>query len=110
MQISVKTTNEVKVLAFEGRLDTGTSPDAQQRLTRLVEEGQNRLLVNFEKLDYISSAGLRVLLATAKQLKGIDGELRICSLNEVVSEVFDISGFTTIFKVFGSESEALDGF
>ncbi len=110
MQISVKTTNEVKVLTFEGRLDTGTSPDAQQRLTRLIEEGENRFLVNFEKLDYISSAGLRVLLAAAKQLKGIDGELRICSLNEVVGEVFDISGFTTIFKVCGSESEALDGF
>ena len=110
MQISVKTTNEVKVLAFEGRLDTQTSPDAQQQLTRLIEEGENRFLVNFEKLDYISSAGLRVLLAAAKQLKGTDGELRICSLNEVVREVFDISGFTTIFKVFGSESEALDGF
>jgi anti-sigma B factor antagonist len=110
MQISVKTTNEVKVLAFEGKLDTGTSPDAQQRLTRLIEEGGSKFLVNFEKLDYISSAGLRVLLATAKQLKGIDGELRICSLNEVVMEVFDISGFTTIFKVFGDEAEALDGF
>jgi anti-sigma B factor antagonist len=110
MQISVKTTNEVKILAFEGKLDTGTSPDAQQRLTRLIEAGGNRFLVNFEKLDYISSAGLRVLLTAAKQLKGSDGELRICSLNEVVAEVFDISGFTTIFKVFGSESEALDGF
>ncbi len=53
---------------------------------------------------------MRVLLTAAKQLKGTDGELRICSLNEVVAEVFDISGFTTIFKVFGSESEALDGF
>ena len=110
MQISVKTTNEVKILAFEGKLDTGTSPDAQQRLTRLIEAGGNRFLVNFEKLDYISSSGLRVLLTAAKQLKGNDGELRICSLNEVVAEVFDISGFTTIFKVFGSESEALDGF
>ncbi len=110
MQISVKTANEVKVLAFEGKLDTQTSPDAQQQLTRLIEEGENRFLVNFEKLDYISSAGLRVLLAAAKQLKGTDGELRICSLNEVVREVFDISGFTTIFKVIGSESEALDEF
>jgi anti-sigma B factor antagonist len=110
MQISVKTANKVKVLAFEGRLDTGTSPDAQQQLIRLIEEGENRFLVNFEKLDYISSAGLRVLLAAAKQLEGIDGELRVCSLNEVVREVFDISGFATIFKVFGSESEALDEF
>ncbi len=110
MQILVKTTNDVTVLAFKGKLDTQTSPDAQQQLTRLIEEGANRFLVNFEKLDYISSAGLRVLLAAAKRLKGIDGELRICNLNEIVGEVFDISGFTTIFKVFGSESEALDGF
>ncbi len=110
MLISVKTTNEVKVLAFEGRLNAQTSPDAQQQLTRLIEEGENRFLVNFEKLDYISSAGLRVLLAAAKQLKEIDGELRICRLNDVVREVFEISGFTTIFKVFGSESDALDGF
>ncbi len=110
MQLSIKSTNEVKILAFEGKLDTGTSPDAQQQLTRLIEAGGNRFLVNFEKLDYISSAGLCVLLAAAKQLKGIDSELRICSLNEVVAEVFDISGFTTIFKVFRSESEALDGF
>jgi len=111
MQISVKTTNEVQILSFEGRLDTRTSPDAQKQMTQLIEQGKNRFLVNFEKLDYISSAGLRgLLLAAAKKLKGIDGELRICSLNEVVTEVFDISGFTTIFKVFGSEPEALEGF
>ena len=110
MQISVKTTNEVTVLAFEGKLDTQTSPDALKQLTQLIGDGGKNFLVNFEKLDYISSAGLRVLLAAAKQLKGVDGELRICSLNEVVGEVFDISGFTTIFKVFGSEPDALDGF
>ncbi len=110
MQISVKTTNEVKVLAFEGRLDTGTSPDAQQQLTRLIEEGETKILVNFEKLDYISSAGLRVLLVIAKQLKTTDGELRICSLNEVVKEVFDISGFDMILPISASELEALEDF
>ena len=110
MQISVKNTNEVKVLAFEGRLDTQTSPDAQQQLTRLIEEGETKILVNFEKLDYISSAGLRVLLVVAKQLKTTDGELRICSLNEVVKEVFDISGFDMILPIFASESGALEGF
>ena len=110
MPILIKTTNDVTVLAFEGKLDTLTSPDAEQQLTRLIEEGEKRFLVNFEKLDYINSAGLCVLLVVAKQLKEIDGELRICSPNEIVREVFDISGFTTIFKIFGSESEALDGF
>ena len=110
MQISVKTTNEVKILEFEGRLDTQTSPDAQQQLTRLIEEGETKILVNLEKLDYISSAGLRVLLVVAKQLKTTDGELRICSLNEVVKEVFDISGFDMILPISASESEALEGF
>ena len=110
MQISVKTTNEVKVLAFEGKLDTQTSPDAQQQLTRLIEEGETKILVNLEKVDYISSAGLRVLLVVAKQLKATDGELRICSLNEVVKEVFDISGFDMILPISASESEALEGF
>ena len=110
MQISVKTTNEVKILAFEGKLDTGTSPDAQQQLTRLIEEGETKILVNLEKLDYISSAGLRVLLVVAKQLKKTDGELRICSLNEVVKEVFDISGFDMILPISTSESEALESF
>jgi anti-anti-sigma factor len=100
----------VKVLTFEGRLDTQTSPDAQQQLTRLIEEGETKILVNLEKLDYISSAGLRVLLVVAKQLKTTDGELRICSLNEVVKEVFDISGFDMILPISASESEALEGF
>ncbi len=110
MQISVKTTNEVKVLAFEGRLDAQTSSDAQQLLTRLIEEGETKILLNLEKVDYISSAGLRVLLVVAKQLKATDGELRICSLNEVVKEVFDISGFDMILPISASESEALEGF
>ncbi len=110
MQISVKAANEVKVLAFEGSLDTQTSPDALTQLTELIDGGDKKILVNFEKLLYISSAGLRILLAAAKQLKAADGELRICDLNEVVKEVFDISGFSTIFKIFESETDALDSF
>ncbi len=67
-------------------------------------------MVNFEELKYNRSAGLSVLLATAKQLKGNSGELRICSLNEFVQEVFEISGFCTISSVFNSESDALSRF
>jgi anti-sigma B factor antagonist len=110
MRISEKTTNGVKVLALEGRLDTQTSDDAQQQLTQLIEEGETKIFVNLEKLDYVSSAGLRVLLVVAKRLKTTDGELRICSLNEVVTEIFSISGFDTFLPVSASESDALEGF
>ena len=69
-----------------------------------------KILVNFADLDYISSAGLRVLLTTAKRLGGSGGTLRICGLNETVSEVFEISGFSVILSVFPNETEALEGF
>lgn len=110
MEIAVSEAGEVKVIRIEGKLDTKTSPDAQALLTELIEQGATKIVVNFEKLVYISSAGLRVLLATAKQLKHNSGELRVCSLNEVVQEVFEISGFNAILVVTKSEPKALEGF
>ncbi len=109
MNISVKATNGVEVLEFEGKMDAQGSAEAQAQLARLIGAGKRTIVANFEKLDYVNSTGIRVLLVVAKQLKAVGGELRICSLNEVVREVLDISGFTMIFKVFGSEAEALDG-
>ncbi len=110
MEIAVSDAGEIKVVRIEGKLDTQTSPDAQAQLMQLIDQGATKIVVNFEKLVYISSAGLRILLAAAKRLKGDSGELRICSLNAVVQEVFDISGFTTILTVTKTEPEALEGF
>ena len=69
MEIAVSAAGEVKVLRIDGKLDTKTAPDAQAQLTELIEQGATKIVVNFEKLVYISSAGLRVLLSAAKQLK-----------------------------------------
>jgi len=110
VEIAVSEAGDVKVLRIDGKLDTKTSPDAQALLTELIHQGATKIVVNFDKLVYISSAGLRVLLAAAKQLKGNSGELRVCSLNEVVQEVFEISGFNTILAISESEPEALEGF
>ncbi len=110
MQIFVSTVDDVIVVHLQGKLDHLTSPITQEKLTELIDQGGRKIVVNFKNLDYISSAGLRVLLSTVKQLKNFGGEIRICSLNEIVEEVFDISGFATILKIFTSEAEALDGF
>lgn len=110
MQIFVSTVDDVIVFHLQGKLDHLTSPITQEKLTELIDQGGRKIVVNFKNLDYISSAGLRVLLSTVKQLKNFGGEIRICSLNEIVEEVFDISGFATILKIFTSEAEALDGF
>ncbi len=110
MELAVSDAGDIKVVRIEGKLDSQTWPDAEARLTQLIDQGATKLVVNFEKLDYISSAGLWVLLAAVKRLKGNSGELRICGLNGLVQEVFDISGFATILTVTNNEPEALEGF
>jgi len=110
MEISVTESGDVRILSFQGNLDTNTAPQAESDINGLIEAGSQQLLINFEKLDYISSAGLRILLATAKKLKASQGDLKICCLNETVQEVFDISGFATILSVSKTEEDALGAF
>lgn len=110
MEISTRSTQDVTIVAIAGSLDSLTSPQAQQALESAVASGSRKIAVDFSALDYISSAGLRVLLGTAKQLRANGGALRTFGLNDSVREVFEISGFATILPVFGSEAEAVSGF
>jgi anti-sigma B factor antagonist len=110
MKIETRSEGGVTVLAFIGRLDTATSEDAKGTLDEVVDGGASKVLLDLEKLEYVSSAGLRILLATAKKLRTGGGELRLCALNEVVEEVFEISGFSSLLNVFGTDAQALEGF
>ena len=110
MEITTRDANDVKVVQMDGELDTGASPDAQKQLDQLREQGVKKMLLDMSKLDFISSAGLRVLLTTAQELKADSGGLRVCNLNATVKEVFDISGFSTLLMVFDNEAKALSGF
>jgi len=109
MDISTRTQNDVTLVALAGSLDSNTSPQAQQALDGILSGGAKKLVVDFTGLDYISSAGLRVLLGAAKRLKGAGSALRLFGLNETVREVFQISGFSTILAVFATEADALEG-
>lgn len=110
MQLTINSSDGVTVIKIEGNLDTQTSTEAQEELDRIVGDGARKLLIDFADLAYISSAGLRILLATAKKLSTDQGEMRMCNMNDVVKEVFEVSGFSTIFKVFPTDSEAMSGF
>lgn len=106
MQLTHNEKNDYHVIEFEGSLDTGTSPAVEKEINALIESGTLKFVFNFDKTKYMSSSGLRVLLATAKKLKG-KGELKISNLNEVIEEVFDVSGFSSILNVYKTEEEAL---
>ena len=84
-------------IALEGRLDTMTSPELEAELHRSLE-GADSVVFDFSKLDYISSAGLRVLLATHKQMAG-KGGIKVTNVNEIVQEVFDVTGFADILTI-----------
>jgi anti-sigma B factor antagonist len=109
MNISTRSQQDVTVVAIAGKLDSNTSPEAQQVLDGILAGGARKVVVDFTALDYISSAGLRVLLGTARRLNGTGGALRLFGLNETVREVFQISGFSTILAVFPTEAAALAG-
>ena len=107
MELKTKKKDSISVIAVTGRLDAVTAPAFEQMLLELIEQGEHSFIVNLSVLEYISSAGLRSILATAKQLKSKNGKLIFTGLQGAVEEVFKISGFHSIFKVFETEEKAL---
>jgi len=110
MEISAQRKGVIDIITFKGNLDTNSAGEGEDYLVKLIGDDSSKVLINCSELEYISSAGLRVFLVAAKALKEKSGELLLCSLNEIVAEVFEISGFDTIFSTFDSEEEALGNF
>ena len=84
-------------IALEGRLDTTTASELEQELKNSMD-GADALTLDFSKLDYISSAGLRVLLSAHKTMSK-KGGMKVVNVNEIVSEVFDVTGFADILTI-----------
>ena len=97
MIINKTLTGTVLTLALEGRLDTTTSPALEAALNESIN-GITELVFDFEKLEYISSAGLRVLLGTQKKMN-VQGKMTIRHVADEIQEVFDITGFSDILSI-----------
>lgn len=107
MEIHEERNDGVLVVAPTGRVDTTTSDDLERRLLRHVEAGERRLVIDMVGIEYISSAGLRVLLLLAKKLRAAEGELVLCALGPAVRQVFELAGFLPIFRLEASREQAL---
>lgn len=97
MTITENRIGDCLTIALEGRLDTNTAPELEAALKNTLP-GVDKLVIDLEKLDYLSSAGLRVLLAAHKELMGRKG-LTIRNANELILEVFDVTGFSDILNI-----------
>ncbi len=99
MEINQKEENGIVFLSFKGRLDGSSAYEAEQTVKNILENEKNRLLFDLEFLEYLSSAGLRVILGAAKEMKRRDGKFVLCALNAYVKEVFEVSGFGAIIPI-----------
>jgi anti-sigma B factor antagonist len=97
MTINRKQNGTALEIALEGRLDTMTAPELEAELSKSMSSADS-LTLDFSKLDYISSAGLRVLLTAHKTMAAKNG-LKITNVNEVVQEVFEVTGFADILTI-----------
>lgn len=109
MEITTTSKDTATILSLNGRIDTATAPELEQAINKNIDGGQRKVLLDFAGVTYISSGGLRVLLATAKKLKNPGDKFGICALSPEVLKILKLAGFTSIFSIYASEGEALAG-
>ena len=99
MSITKTVENQETVISLSGRLDSNTSADFQKELEPVWEAGDTDIVINMEELNYISSAGLRILLLAEKKCKANKRHLTIKGANQSICEIFDITGFSGILTI-----------
>jgi stage II sporulation protein AA (anti-sigma F factor antagonist) len=107
MEIGEEKTGATLVVAPVGRLDSVSSGELERRLVARLDAGERRLVVDLAGVEYISSAGLRVLLLMAKRLKPPAGALVLCGMGPSVRTVLELAGFLPLFTVVPGRQEAL---
>ena len=110
METSTQETNEVTVMAVNGRVDSATAPDLESALKALVESDTTKIVLNLHEVEYMSSTGLRAMVSTLKTLKRNDGDLRLCTPSPRVEEVLRLAGLTSIFQIYSSQEDAVNSF
>lgn len=110
MEINERQQGDVTVFLVAGSLDSNSSSTLDERIMAALEAGGNKLVLDFSPLDYISSAGLRVINKTAKKLKHTNGKVVACSMPDYIKEVFEIAGFDHFLTIAPSLDEALKAF
>lgn len=105
MKVNVTISGNTAIIEVQGRIDTITASEFEASLLPLTEK-HALLVVDCSQLDYISSSGLRVFLMAQKKLNATAGKLRLCCLQPTIREIFDISGFSSIFAIFPDQQSA----
>jgi anti-sigma B factor antagonist len=107
VEIGERRDGDILILLPTGRIDNDTSPAFQARLLASLTSRGAAVLVDFTRVEYISSAGLRALMMGSRQAKAVKGRLAVADLGPVVKEIFEISRFSLVVQVFDTLADAL---
>ncbi len=110
MEIIEENKGGINIYKLNGRLDSNTSQGFEKKIFQAIDGGSKSMIIDFKNIDYISSAGLRVILKATKALKREDGKIVLCDMQDYVKEVFEIVGIDSFLPIVGSMDDALNAF
>lgn len=108
MDVTISEKQDAFVVSVNGRVDAVTAPELEKTISTYIDKDKGNIVLDFSELEYISSAGLRVVLVTAKKMKAKQGELLVSGLKDTVKDVFELSGFYSIIKIFDTVEAAIE--
>ena len=108
MEFTTEKNGEYTIVAVSGRLDATTAEEFEEQAEAWLSSNATKVVIAMEGVEYISSAGLRAILSSAKKLRAQGGDILFCGLEGIVAEVFKMSGFASMFKIFATREQAID--
>lgn len=108
--VNLRGVGSVSVIDVKGYLDAHTAPELENVFNKLLDDQQFRVVVNFDELKYISSAGLGVFMAYVETMRENKGDIKFSNMKENVYNIFDLLGFPILYEFFKEEKEALQKF
>ncbi len=107
LAISSSKNQDSLIVTLDGRIDANSAKDLEQQCLAWIDGGEKKLVLDFSAVNFISSAGLRVILLIAKKLEPVQGKVKLCGLNSTLKDVFEISGFSKLFDIVPTVAEAV---
>jgi anti-sigma B factor antagonist len=108
--INTRKHDDIVLLDLNGFLDAHTSVELEKKFEELLAQSSNKIVVNFQKLSYISSAGLGVFMAFIENARNNAGDIKLCGMSDKIYNIFDMLGFPILFEIYREENTALDKF
>lgn len=110
LSIETDNTQSVSVMKVKGRVDSETAPELDKALTKLLEDHKNKIILNVQGVDFLSSAGLRAMVKALKGAQSSGGDVRLAAVSEPIEVILRTVGMMQMFKMYSTSEEAAAGF